>query len=229
MKKLIFKITSVLVVLCMLTLCTASIYATNGISYIIAEDIELSSDEIEFEIPVSISENQGIMGFMLLLSYDSEIIEPVSVERGEALGAGYFNDSIGTAETDVLKIMWTGSENSYTNGLLFKVKFKVLKADFTSTKVSFDYSQPDTFNENYDDVELSFDDSNIFRISTGDVNRDGSVNIVDATEIQKYLVNIVKFDDVQKKLADTDNNGTVSVMDATKIQKYIVNLVDKLG
>ena len=229
MKKLIFKITSVLVMLCMMTLCTVSTYATSDVSYIIAEDVKLNEVESEFEIPVSISDNQGIMGFMLLITYDSEIVEPVSVERGEALGAGFFNDSIGTSESGQLKVMWTGSENSYTNGVLFKVKFKVLKADFSSTKILFDYSKPDTFNEAYEDVEFSFDNSTITQISKGDVNRDGSVNISDATEIQKYLVNMVELDDEQKKLSDTDNDNIVSVMDATKIQKYIVNLVDDLG
>ena len=229
MKKLIFKIISVIIMLCMLTLSTASIYATNGMSYIIAEDVNPNGTTSEFEIPVSISDNQGIMGFMLLITYNSEIIEPVSVERGEALGAGFFNDSIGSSENGQLKVMWTGSENSYTNGVLFKIKFKVLKTDFTSTKVLFDYSKPDTFNEAYEDVELSFDNSTIVKFSKGDVNRDGSVNISDATEIQKYLVNMVELDDEQKKLSDTDNDNKVSVMDATKIQKYIVNLVDDLG
>ena len=138
MKKLIFKIISVIIMLCMLTLSTASIYATSGVSYIIAEDVNLNGTTSEFEIPVSISDNQGIMGFMLLITYNSEIIEPVSVERGEALGAGFFNDSIGSSENGQLKVMWTGSENSYTNGVLFKIKFKVLKTDFTSTKVLFD-------------------------------------------------------------------------------------------
>jgi hypothetical protein len=165
---------------------------------------------------------------MLLITYNSEIIEPVSVERGEALGAGFFNDSIGSSENGQLKVMWTGSENSYTNGVLFKIKFKVLKTDFTSTKVLFDYSKPDTFNEAYEDVELSFDNSTIVKFSKGDVNRDGSVNISDATEIQKHLAKLVTLSDQQLKNANTDHNDTVNILDATQIQKYLAKLVDSL-
>ncbi len=227
MKKIIFKFTSVAVVLCMLMLCNVSFYATEQVdyTYILAEDVNVNAkvDDI-IEIPVSVSENQGMMGFKLLVSYDSDILAPVSVDRGEALGAGLLNDSIGTSDMSVLQIVWTGSDNCYENGLLFTMKFKVLNADFTSTEVKFDYSQPDTFNVKYDDVKLSFDNSTINNFKTGDVNFDGIVNVVDATTIQKYSVGLTSFDSLQKQLADVNNDGAVNVSDATLIQKQVVGL-----
>lgn len=230
MRNMILKVASVAMVLCMLMMCSASFYATDSVSYILAEDVTVSQkDTTEIEIPVSVSENQGMMGFMLLLSYDSNILEPVSVSRGEALGAGFFNDSIGSSEDGLLKVMWTGSENSYSDGLLFTVKFRLLTADFTSTQVKFEYSQPDTFDESYEDVVLSFDNANVCRVLTGDVNLDNVVNIADATQIQKYLVDLATFDEIQKNLADVNNDGVVSILDSTEIQKYIADIVDKLG
>lgn len=56
----------------------------------------------------------------------------------------------------------------------------------------------------------------------GDVNRDGKININDATMIQKYLAHLVRFDDYQRDvLADVDMNGKVTINDATVIQKLI--------
>lgn len=58
-------------------------------------------------------------------------------------------------------------------------------------------------------------------ISTGDVNRDYTVNIDDATEIQKSLAEIILFDDEQTALADVDGDGEVSISDATAVQFMI--------
>jgi len=62
----------------------------------------------------------------------------------------------------------------------------------------------------------------------GDVNRDGEITIVDATEIQKKLVRLVTFDEEQTMLADVDGNGRVSVKDVTYIQMYIAKIIEKL-
>lgn len=58
-----------------------------------------------------------------------------------------------------------------------------------------------------------------------DVNLDGDVNIMDATVIQKNIVNLLELDSYQKELADANGDGIISVTDATIIQKKIVNLL----
>ncbi len=62
----------------------------------------------------------------------------------------------------------------------------------------------------------------------GDVNNDGLITIVDATIVQKYIVNKAQLDNVNQKLADVDVDGVITVKDATAVQKYIVN-VDGYG
>lgn len=54
-----------------------------------------------------------------------------------------------------------------------------------------------------------------------DVNRDGVVDISDATSVQMYLAQLTYFDDEQKLLADFDNDGTVNINDATMLQMYL--------
>lgn len=55
----------------------------------------------------------------------------------------------------------------------------------------------------------------------GDVNLDGNITIDDATEIQKYLANLIDFTDEQKMLADVNENGSILVDDATFVQKIL--------
>ena len=59
----------------------------------------------------------------------------------------------------------------------------------------------------------------------GDVNRDGKVNIRDATLIQKYLAKMESLDDEQMIIADITLDKKVNIKDATYIQKKIAKLV----
>lgn len=55
----------------------------------------------------------------------------------------------------------------------------------------------------------------------GDVNLDGAVNILDATLIQQYKVELVSLSDNQKKLADANGDGEIDISDATAVQMMI--------
>lgn len=58
----------------------------------------------------------------------------------------------------------------------------------------------------------------------GDVNGDGKVGIDDATNIQKYMAEMLDFTDKQKELADVNKDGKVGVDDVTLIQKHMAGL-----
>lgn len=59
----------------------------------------------------------------------------------------------------------------------------------------------------------------------GDANKDGKLNIRDATIIQKHLAKMVTLDENAVALADFDLNGKVNIKDATMIQKKIAGLI----
>ncbi len=59
----------------------------------------------------------------------------------------------------------------------------------------------------------------------GDVNRDGKVNIRDATAIQKYLAKLVKAEDIDLLAADFTQDSRINIKDATGIQKKIAGLI----
>lgn len=59
----------------------------------------------------------------------------------------------------------------------------------------------------------------------GDVNGDGVISIIDATEIQKYLAGLVEFTSTEMEASDFNNDGVVSIIDATQIQKVLAGLI----
>ena len=61
----------------------------------------------------------------------------------------------------------------------------------------------------------------------GDVNRDGAVNIRDATLIQYYAAYIEDLDADQLYLANVNGDDTVNVRDATYIQYYAAYMLDE--
>ena len=66
-------------------------------------------------------------------------------------------------------------------------------------------------------------------IRYGDVNRDGQVTIDDATLLQKFIAELVPFNEDQKRAADTNGDVLIRIDDVTEIQKYVAELIHELG
>ena len=60
---------------------------------------------------------------------------------------------------------------------------------------------------------------------TGDVNKDGNINIKDATAIQKHIAMLITLDDEAMLLADYDADTKVTIKDTTAIQKMLAGLL----
>lgn len=66
-------------------------------------------------------------------------------------------------------------------------------------------------------------------IVTGDANADGTVDIIDATTVQKHIAGAITLTDGRLSAADADGNGTVDINDVTAIQRFIAKLSDSIG
>lgn len=58
----------------------------------------------------------------------------------------------------------------------------------------------------------------------GDINADGVISIVDATELQKLLVDSRELTFDEAKMADVNESQNIDIADATTIQKYLSDL-----
>ena len=61
-------------------------------------------------------------------------------------------------------------------------------------------------------------------IGTGDINADGTIDIVDATMIQKAAAGMGNFSSQQLKWCDFDFDGSVTISDATLVQKIAIGI-----
>ena len=65
--------------------------------------------------------------------------------------------------------------------------------------------------------------------SVGDADRDGHISISDVTMVQRYIAELVQFDDATRALADTNGDGIVNIDDATHLQRYLAEYDVVLG
>ena len=59
----------------------------------------------------------------------------------------------------------------------------------------------------------------------GDIDLDGELSVIDATEIQMYIAKLKQLSDEQLAVSDTDKDEEISVLDATQIQRYLAKLI----
>lgn len=73
-----------------------------------------------------------------------------------------------------------------------------------------------------DSVELSFGKP----YEMGDFNYDFKLNIMDVTDIQRYLVGSIWLSDLGVALGDVDHDDELTIFDATVIQKKLAGICD---
>ena len=90
--------------------------------------------------------------------------------------------------------------------------------------------------EQWNEIVIGFDNDNLLNANihftdapleyeVGDVNRDGDINIKDATIVQEYVAKYVVLDETQLILADVNMDNDVNIKDATYIQEIVAKLV----
>ena len=78
-------------------------------------------------------------------------------------------------------------------------------------------------------VSVSAEDTESAALLRGDADLDGSVTILDATRIQRYLAKMITEEEISMEDADADRDGKVTVLDATRIQRVLAKLCDMDG
>ncbi len=108
----------------------------------------------EIAIPVYISNNIGIMGYCLELSFDPSVLIPENISKG--INKGELTWDKGYGEKDKIKVFWMDSEEYTDDGLLFVAYFKVnATANQTQTTVEISELTDDTFNARYENVQFA--------------------------------------------------------------------------
>lgn len=115
-----------------------------------ADDVTLVQNQ-EISVPVKIENNSGIMGFKITVEYPVDKIDIKSVSRGDITSKGNFNTNFGINDGR-FDVLWNNVEESGDNGSLFIITVEPVSTSDFNTEIKLSYSQPDTFNEKYEDV-----------------------------------------------------------------------------
>ena len=103
-------------------------------------------------VPLFVRDYPGLMGFKLIVKYDSGILQPKTVTRGTVTQSGMIQDSIGTSQDGTLLIVWSDTDAVKADGTLAVLTFQAITQ--TDTALTVSYSQPDTFDGEFNDVSL---------------------------------------------------------------------------
>ena len=135
---------------------------------------------------------------------------------------GYGTVTVNTAEPDLNDGSWTGTYYSDypvtvsvkpAAGKVF-LYWKITDAsgtrNETNTKAAVTLSGTTTVEAVYRDMPLR-----------GDLNRDGSISMLDAVLLQKYLLNISVLSEEQLYCADVQTSGSVNIFDLTVLKQIL--------
>ena len=169
-----------------------------------ATGVVISADNCEaipgstLSVPIYISNNSGIMGFKIVVNYNPDNLTPTSITYGNILSGSMQDNIDGNMVNGSINVFWAGTENMTDEGILFYVNFIVSKNASGNDRISLDYGQADTFNENYNDVSLACVAGNINYLGAITVPRfqvkssSNSISIDDTLSIDIVLKNIVE-------------------------------------
>lgn len=205
------------------TKSTTDTFAESGTSYDNAFVLKCNSDgETEWSDVIKSSE----------ASEGTSIVELENeyVILGQSKGTDFDFKDLNKGSTDVFVAKYDKSGNrtsleviggTFADYPAKLVKFNAYQLSMLFYGESTDGDLKDLSKGSTDATLLTF---NYAEELLGDVNLDGKVSVIDATAIQKYIVNLDTFNSTQKTVADVNGDGIVNVADATEIQKYIVGL-----
>lgn len=136
-----------------------NVFASSVSNRVYTDAITIEAGE-QITIPVRIENNDGFMGFSVIVTYDKNVFTPVSVSKGSML-SGMFNDSIATSTDNSFKVVFTGTDDVVSDGVLFNAVFDVSDSVSGNYDIELSYSQPDTFKEGWENVNLNCEDAEV--------------------------------------------------------------------
>lgn len=161
----------------------ASVKVVKGHASMHAGNVQISGDSLT--VPVHIQGNTGIMGFKVNFEYDAAVLTPVSASAGAAFSSGMMENNIASASAGCFSVIWVGNDNITVDGECIVLRFQIKNPITTKTQISMSFSQPDTYDSDWNDVELQFRNIDISAVRTITFNANGG-NCSTATSIVTY-------------------------------------------
>lgn len=211
----------------------------------------VSTDGNKVTVLYKLNSNMGVVDGQWAVKYDSSKLK-FNMADNKADGKQTIMPSqsnlIHNAYSNVIKGVFTNPQapTQYNGDTFISLTFEVIGSGTASVYLDTQYltlgyvkgnklNQASVVNNSkvcdvtgiagFEKVSVNASTAFVGDVTLGDVNMDGDITVFDATEVQKYVVQLVAFTNDQFTAADVDHDSTITVKDATTIQKFVVKLI----
>ena len=180
-----------------------------------------------FTVAVRTLNNSGIVSLKLQVSYDTDLLELVSVAQGDFSGLTF-----GPLANTPFIVNWVDAlrPNNTTNGNVVLLSFRVKdNATAGETAITVSYNPNDVYDYDFNNVAFLVENGtvNIVDSVPGDANGDNAVDNKDLGLLQRYVNEWeVSIDTIA---ADVDGNGRINNQDLGLLQRYLNGWDVELG
>lgn len=211
----------------------------------------VSTDGKKVTVLYKLNSNMGVVDGQWAVKYDSSKLK-FNMADNKADGKQTIMPSqsnlIHNAYSNVIKGVFTNPQapTQYNGDTFISLTFEVIGSGTASVYLDTQYltlgyvkgnklNQASVVNNSkvcdvtgiagFEKVSVNASTAFVGDVTLGDVNMDGDITVIDATEVQKYVAHSVAFTNDQFTAADVDHDNTITVKDATTIQKFVANII----
>ncbi|MBQ6849319.1 MAG: hypothetical protein IJN76_04600 [Clostridia bacterium] len=183
-------------------------------------------------VPVSITNNPGIVSMKMTISYDESVLELLDAAAGDFVVEEQENvtvasPSFGPIGGGIFTINWIdalATENNTQTGVVANLTFKIKEDATGSTPIYITFNENDIFDKDYNNIPFNGTEGVITIIEEpayipGDVDGNGTVNVRDLGRLQQYLNG---FDvTIDERAANVTGDSSINVRDYGLLQQYL--------
>ncbi len=188
---------------------------TKPVAIIISNTTAVEGETVS--IYIDIENNPGVSNAEFDVAFDSECLEFIDVQSGDAMADTEFSCDI--SEDGTIHISFTGEGKD--NGTMAVLNFNVLKKPVDSTSsvtIVDDSTKINDLNGENVEIEVIYNESTTS--NAGDVNNDGEIDLKDVVLIRRYIAGGWDVE-LDTETADVNNDDEVDLKDVVLIRRYI--------
>lgn len=194
---------------------TTSSIETNPVAIIISNTTATEGENVS--IFIDIENNPGVSNAEFDVAFDSECLEFIDAQSGDAMADTEFSCDI--SEDGTLHISFTGEGNN--SGTMAVLNFNVLKTPENSkASVTIVDDSTNITDLNGENVEIEVIYNENTESNAGDVNNDGEIDLKDVVIIRRFIAGGWDVE-LDTETADVNNDNEVDLKDVVLIRRYI--------
>lgn len=214
----------------MFALLPVNAFAEDDITTIKIDDVKCRLGETTIDVPIKVSNNAGISGFLFGIIYDTNDLEVTSVSQGKDLPFGTLMDNLNDETRTSLHVMWYSAGEFNQNGEIVVLKVTVKNTQTGTYPLTVIYNEKDIRNSTSQIPVNILQGSVIVREAymKGDFDDDESITVADALAALRIAAKLVPEDADNIAIGDVDADGHITVADALAILRVAAKLTEKL-